>query len=163
MVLSVPRKRAFKGVFKPTSAKCYKPKRSNNAITNPGRRGRNGVVQQPDNQRTHQKKWHPGSTLCIVFVLTVARALREIKYYQSAVMDESVLIPKRAFQKLVREISQNMKSEFHDNFAGVGVSNTHRWSGEYRWESDALIALQLMTEHVLIMVMGMTYDSFCVC
>src|SRR5271169_5972736 len=95
-----------------------------------------------------------------ILMLIVARALREIKYYQSAVMDESYLISKKRFQMLVKEISHNIKQELQNDYAGVGASNTDRWAGDYHWESDALIALQLMTEHILIMVMGMMYSFF---
>jgi histone H3/H4 len=32
-----------------------------------------------------------------------------------------------------------------------------RWKGEYRWEADALISLQIMTEHIMTMFLGMMY------
>jgi len=73
-----------------------------------------------------------------------------------------MLIPQTRFHRLVREIAADVKDEFEFAFSGVGASNG-RWAGEYRWEKDALIALQMMTEHVLIMFFGMTYGPCFLC
>ena len=77
-------------------------------------------------------------------------------------MDESMLIPQARFRRLVREIAADVKEEFDFAFSGVGASSGH-WADEYRWEKDALIALQMMTEHVLIMFFGMTYGPYFLC
>jgi|SRR5216117_3429589 len=57
-------------------------------------------------------------------------------------MDESLLIPQKRFHMLVREITAEIRAES---------------APELRWERDALVALQMMSEHVLIMIMEMTY------
>ena len=66
--------------------------------------------------------------------LIVARALREIRYYQSEVMDGCCLIGKRNFSRVVREIAHEMATG----------------GAEHRFESDALMALQMATEHIMI-------------
>jgi hypothetical protein len=61
--------------------------------------------------------------VCSFFIdhcnLMVARALREIKYYQSAAMDESVLIPQKRFNNVVRQIASCVKAQFDNDNAGV--------------------------------------------
>ena len=79
-----------------------------------------------------------------------AKALREIRYYQSAAMAESLLIPRRPFENLVREISHEIK---------VDEGRGKYFQGEFRWEKDAMYALQTMTEDILLMVFEMTYFS----
>jgi len=56
-------------------------------------------------------------------------------------MAERCLLPYRAFERLVKEIAHEAKTVEHD----------------HRWEKDAIVALQLLTEHVLVMVFEMTY------
>jgi len=77
------------------------------------------------------------------------RALREIKYYQSAATAEMFLIPQTKFHHLVREIQQGPALVEDLN------SNTHC---QFRWERDALVALQLMAEHILTLYFEMTYS-----
>ena len=60
-------------------------------------------------------------------------------------MDESLLIPQKRFHMLVREITAEIRAE------SLFIAP------ELRWEKDALVALQMMSEHVLIMIMEMTY------
>ena len=66
-------------------------------------------------------------------------------------MDESVLIPKKRFRAVVREITYLIKRDWG------GASH---FEGEWRWESDALVALQSMTEHIVIMLFEMWYVFF---
>ena len=79
----------------------------------------------------------------------VACALREIRYYQSARMADKLLIPYKKFVMLVRELQQDILEEH------VGLVKAV--DGKYRWEKDALVALQTMTEHVMVMIFEMTY------
>lgn len=58
------------------------------------------------------------------------------------------MIPKKRFALLVREICERILKE---NFGPHAKS--------LRWEADALSALQIMTEHVLVMLMEMR-DTF---
>jgi histone H3/H4 len=69
--------------------------------------------------------------------------LREIKYYQSEATHDKLLIPYTKFVKLVREITQEVSEEMG--------------GGPYRWETDGIVALQTMSEHVIVMIMEMTY------
>jgi histone H3/H4 len=62
-------------------------------------------------------------------------------------MDGKYLIPKIRFQKVVREIAGDY-TYFDDGL-----------SKNFRWEIDALVALQMMTEHLLIMMFEMTFVS----
>ena len=62
-------------------------------------------------------------------------------------------IPRSRFALLCREIQQDVILRSH---AGVPVS----FKGDFRWEKDALVALQLMTEHLLVMFFEMTYHFF---
>ncbi len=71
--------------------------------------------------------------------VVVARALREIRYYQSEVMDGRCLIGKLNFSRVVREIASEVAGR------------------ELRFESDALVALQMATEHIMIMMFELTY------
>ena len=48
------------------------------------------------------------------------------------------------FVKLVHEITEDVADE--------------EGGGPYRWEKDGIVALQTMSEHVIVMVMEMTYD-----
>jgi len=64
------------------------------------------------------------------------RAFREIKHYQERVVEET-FIPPRAFQKLVKQISDQ--------------------HGKFRWEKDAIFALQAVSEDILTIVFEMTY------
>jgi len=56
------------------------------------------------------------------------------------------MITQAPFQRVIREISRDVKA----NLAG----GSH-FAGEYRWEWDAVFALQTMSEHILIMVFEM--------
>ena len=58
-------------------------------------------------------------------------------------MDGRYLLSKLSFSRLVREI------------AARGVFGV-----EYRWENDALVALQMATEHIMIMMFELTYATF---
>ena len=73
--------------------------------------------------------------ICIHSYLVVARALREIRYYQSEVMDRHCLIGKRNFS---RDVATG--------------------GAEHHFESDALVALQMATEHIMIMIFELMYD-----
>jgi len=66
-------------------------------------------------------------------------------------MDESVWIPKKRFGAVVREIAYLIKRDWG------GASH---FEGEWRWESDALVALQSMTELIVIMLFVMWYVFF---
>ncbi len=70
------------------------------------------------------------------WLIHVVKALREIKHYQERVV-EGTFIPPRAFQKLVKQISDQ--------------------HGKLRWEKDAIFALQAVSEDVFTMVFEMTY------
>ena len=130
MALPIPKKRAFRNIFKPAGPKTYTP----------------GKRQAPDTPIERRKaRLHGGSTFLFLFVfshLVVARALREIRYYQSEVMDGRCLIGKRNFSRVVREIAHDVATGGH----------------EHRFESDALVALQMATEHIMIMIFELTYD-----
>ena len=76
---------------------------------------------------------------------TAAAALHEIKYYQNNVV-EGTSIPPRAFQKLIKQISNQ-----------YDVRNKDGRIGKLRWEKDAIFALHSMTEDVLTMIFEMTY------
>ena len=57
--------------------------------------------------------------VCSSFLrLIPACALCEIRYYQSAVMDESMLIPQTCFQRVVHKIAADVKDEFEFAFQG---------------------------------------------
>jgi histone H3/H4 len=76
----------------------------------------------------------------------LVNALRQIRYYQSAARDGEFLIFKASFQRIVREIVNDVKRQRGSHFRG-----------EYYFEKDALAALQAMSEHVMIMIMEMLY------
>ena len=61
-------------------------------------------------------------------------------------MAETCLLPFRPFVELVREIASEARS----------VKDDHRW------ERDALVCLQLFTEHILVMIFEMTYSFFAI-
>ena len=131
IVLPVPKKQAFKNIFKPVGPKSYRPKKR----------------QGPDTPaKRHKTRLHTGSTFLFFSYLhpylIVARALREIQYYQSEVMDGRRLISKHNFSCVVREIACDMATK----------------GSKLRFESDALVALQMATEHIMIMIFELTYD-----
>jgi len=70
------------------------------------------------------------------WLIHIVSAFCEIKHYQQRVV-EGTFIPPRAFQKLVKQISYQ--------------------HGKFRWEKDAIVALQAVSENVLTMVFEMTY------
>jgi len=76
--------------------------------------------------------------------------LREIRYWQSAYTAERLCIPCTKFALLCREIQRDVALR-----ADAGVPRSFK--GDFRWEKDALVALQLMTEHLLVMFFEMTY------
>ena len=61
------------------------------------------------------------------------------------------MIPPTRFALAVREVAQQVKNEYW------GPGNNKQ---DYRWERDALVALQVMTEHVLVLFMEMRYGYF---
>jgi len=61
-------------------------------------------------------------------------------------MAEVCLIPFQPFVRLVQEITADVRS----------IPTVF---GAYRWEKDALVCLQTFTEHILVMIFEMTYDS----
>ena len=80
--------------------------------------------------------------VCFSPFVIVARALREIRYYQSEAMDGRSLLSKLGFSWVVKEIATR------------GVFGV-----EYRWENDALVALQMATEHIMVMMFELTCDT----
>jgi len=77
--------------------------------------------------------------------MTLVAALHEIKYYQNKVV-EGTFIPPSTFQKLVKQISDQHEVRDKDGLVG-----------KFRWEKDAIFALQAVTEDVLTMIFEMTY------
>jgi len=64
-------------------------------------------------------------------------------------MDDTFFIPMKRFRAVVQEVAADIKRGAPSHF-----------EGEYRWEGDALICLQTMTEHVLLMVFELWYFLF---
>ena len=95
------------------------------------------------NERARRLRPGSESQAFTIWLILSAKALREIGYYQSFAMAETSLLPFKAFARLVREITNEAKN----------VKNKHHW------EKDALVCLQLFTEHVMVMVFEMTYSS----
>jgi histone H3/H4 len=139
-------KRTFSNAFTLNGlrGRVYKPHRQ------PPRRT---PVNGPENTATRRqcrmneraRRLRPGSKsqAFTIWLTAPAKALREIRYYQSSAMAETSLLPFTAFARLVREIAneaRNVKDEHH-------------------WEKHALVCLQLFTEHVMVMVFEMTYYS----
>jgi histone H3/H4 len=78
----------------------------------------------------------------------IVNALREIKYYQSTLMSDKLVIPKGVFTRLVREILQaQLRREW-------GPEHMMR-QPDWRIEEDALVCLQTMSEHIVVMMMEM--------
>ena len=67
----------------------------------------------------------------------LAKALREIRFYQGEAMADKLLIPQASFHRVVKEVCLH----YHQGL---------------RWERDALVALQMFTEHILTMFFEMT-------
>ena len=63
-------------------------------------------------------------------------------------MADKLIIPKTAFNRVVKEILHDLLLE-----KWRGSQHTPDW----RIEADALVCLQTMTEHILVMVMEMWY------
>jgi len=80
----------------------------------------------------------------------IAMALREIKHYQSESMADKLIIPKRAFNRVVREV-------LTDALQASRGSGPFARDESLRIEADALVALQTMSEHIIVMVMEMWY------
>jgi histone H3/H4 len=77
-------------------------------------------------------------------------ALREIKHYQSGIMADKLIIPKTAFTRVVREV---LKGALEAKWGKAHAMLQKPW----RIEADALVALQTMSEHIIVMVMEMWY------
>jgi len=84
----------------------------------------------------------------ILIKLNEVRALREIKYYQSTATAQMFLIPQLRFHRLVHEIQQG--TELIEELQNIVHCS-------FRWERDALAALQLMAEHILMLYFEITY------
>ena len=95
------------------------------------------VIHQPKGTKYVSMR----EVLSLYSYLIIARALREIQYYQSEVMDGCYLIGKLNFSRLVREIAKNVT---------IG-------GAEHRFEQDALVALQMAMEHIMIMIFELMY------
>lgn len=137
MVLPVPKRRAFRNVFKRTTGRVFKarPKPAPQTPHESRPPVRAASHRRPGGQR-------PFSVLMIV------NALREIKYYQSSLMSDKLVIPKAAFTRLVREILQaQLRREW-------GPEHMMR-QPDWRIEEDALVCLQTMSEHIIVMMMEM--------
>src|SRR5215510_5455075 len=64
-------------------------------------------------------------------------------------MDDTFFIPKKRFRAVVQEVAVEIKRGAPSHF-----------QGDYRWEGDALVCLQLMAEHILLMVFELWYPFF---
>jgi histone H3/H4 len=84
----------------------------------------------------------------------IARALREIHYYQSEKVAESVFLPKKTFALLVKELLQEEEKRRRATAMGPNP-----WP-QMMIETDAVVALQLMSEHLLTDVFQMAYFNF---
>jgi len=152
MVLPVPKKRVWRKVFSHVHKPTYgshileqrrtrgqvHPAGSQPAINNP--RARLEARRQEERRRLRSGSIFP---LLKFLLMLLAKALREIRYYQSSVMAESLMIPAQSFKRVVQEICEKQ----HPGL---------------RWEKDAVYALQTCTEHILVMFFEMTYDIHCI-
>ena len=80
--------------------------------------------------------------------------MREICYYQSEKVAEDVLLLKKAFSLLVKEVLQ--EDETHQRATAIAPNPRP----QMRIETDAVVALQLMSEHLLTDVFQMAYFNF---
>ena len=96
MILSVSRKRAFRNIFRSVRGRVYKSNRE---------------CSKNQNERSvSSRHTHSGSFLLLTFsLLTVTRALREIKYYQKSFMNQVMLISQRSFSLLVKQIIEKVR------------------------------------------------------
>jgi histone H3/H4 len=140
MVLPAPKKRAFCNVFKQTTGRIYKPRHRQHPLV-PQRMVPDQRVPLPPARAL------PGGTLNSVLI--IENALREIKHYQSALTADKLIITKTNFNCLVREVMQERQEEMFGNY----------WQQHAEWhiEADALVVLQTMTEHIIVMMMEMWY------
>ena len=83
----------------------------------------------------------------------LARALKEIRYYQSEIVAEDVLLPKKPFSLLVKELLQ--EQEIRQRATAMGPHPRP----QLMIEADAVVALQLMSEHLLTDVFQMAYST----
>ena len=128
--------RARKAPMKPKRARIVRRKKSG------ADRLRNCTIYKPRPLgRSKLTKAAPGCTSPPRSTLTVARALREIKYYQK--YSEKLLLPKLPFLRVVKELTGQLDP----------VSEEH----PMRWQSSAVACLQEMTEHVLVMYFELLY------
>src|SRR5204863_2506495 len=143
-------KRAFRNVFQPVRGKVYKsPKQKQ--LEEARRRGQTQRQDKAQNARLQRlRRGSINLSYSRIYLIIIAKALREIRYYQSVAMAESLLIPRRSFERVVKEICHDLK---------VHEGRGRYFQGHFRWETDALYALQTMTEDILLMVFEMTYFS----
>ena len=89
MVLPVPRKRAFRNVFQPVRGKVYKsPKQKQ--LEEARRRGQTQRQDKAQNARLQRlRRGSINLSYLKIYLIIIAKALREIRYYQSAAMAES--------------------------------------------------------------------------
>src|SRR5579859_2570785 len=129
----IPPKRAFHNIFKPKTCGVYKPC----IRKNKGQQPPECACQRRQMRIQEQtRRWHSGS-MFFVLSLTLVQALHEIRYYQRG---DLLLIRFTAFTRLVREITDDCKRGLH-------------------WKRDAIHALQIMTEHILVMIFSMTLSG----
>jgi len=82
-----------------------------------------------------------------MILITVVAALCKIKYYQKCII-ERTFISLHAFQKLIKEISNQYDVRDKDGF----VTKFYR-------TKNAIFALQFMTKDILTMIFEMTYSG----
>ena len=139
MVALAPRKRVFRNVFKPKTCPVYKPRKNTKKQLAPPHQLRTPRQRRMEAGRAQTvRRYRPGSIFLSNDALTIARALREIRYYQSKATANTLLLPFTSFSRLVREIAED-------------------YGRHLLWERDALVALQMMTEHIMVMIFEMTY------
>ena len=124
--------RRHRNIFKPKQGKVFRSK---------ARKAKENKPQKNINE-TQQRRLatiaRKGTVLSKHTNLYPGKALREIKYYQSAAFRETLVLPHAAFKKVVKEIIEN-------------------FARSLRFQLDALTALQWATEHFMILFMEMRY------
>jgi histone H3/H4 len=73
-------------------------------------------------------------------------ALREIRMYQKST---DLLLPKRSFQRLVREIAQDQRQAAKARLEVKNLDTSHI-NFDARWQSTAILALQEAAEAYLV-------------
>ena len=79
--------------------------------------------------------------------------MREIRHFQSEKTADHVLLPKSAFARLVKEVLENEAASWMRSALAP-----HMESG-IRIQSDAVVILQQMSEHLLNDVFQMAYHG----